>query len=238
MPFFNPQSIEQFLRLLFHVSSAHSVIPYEDKSLKIDSIFSAILFSLWFTSQICFIKYSGIFPFILKTSNLSICLNFDSINSILKKGPKCANQSNRLDEWVTQFSVNLFYRIRIIERNYWNDSELWKTIILHKMRSRTAGFKKIRKKKSKKIRKIKILEKLFLKIFINPKIRFWNLLKKKIFSRSFSNFNILVKFFSDFSGIKSEIIQLSWTMIIQKRSLVSSGKIITSDRLKWSASCR
>ena len=167
------------------------MIPYEDKSLKIDSIFSAILFSLWFTSQICFIKYSGIFPFILKTSNLSICLNFDSINSILKKGPKCANQSNRLDEWVTHFSVNLVYRIRIIARNCWNDSELRKNIMLRKMKSLTAGFKRIRKK-SQKIGKIKIQEKLLLKIFINPKpgfeIRFY---------------------FSDFSGIKSEIIQLS-----------------------------
>ena len=88
------------------------------------------------------IEYSGIFPFILKTSNLSICLNFDSINSILKKGPKCANQSNRLDERVTHFSVNLFYRIRIIERNYWNDSELQKTIILHKMKPKKSKFSK------------------------------------------------------------------------------------------------
>ena len=145
---------------------------------KLIPFFSAILFSLWFTSQICFIKYSGIFPFILKTSNLSICLNFDSINSILKKGPKCANQSNRLDEWVTHFSVNLVYRIRIIARNYWNDSELRKNIMLRKMKSLTAGFKRIRKK-SQKIGKIKIQEKHLLKIFINPKpgfeIRFWNL---------------------------------------------------------------
>ena len=109
---------------------------------------------------------------------MSICLNFDSINSTLKKGPKCANQSNRLDEWVTHFSVNLFYRIRIIARNYWNDSELRKKIYATQNEIPNRGFQE-NPKKSQKIGKIKIQEKLLLKIFINPKpgfeIRFWNL---------------------------------------------------------------